>query len=105
MSSYEKVCEYYRNYPDICKDLGILNCDEISGFIQGLSKYLGCNESTAMDIWYARQRSWFKNEMVQALIDLEKAPVGTFRPNLTSGEFEWDDQNHCFIKEFHNEGC
>lgn len=70
----------------------------MSGFIRGLAQYLGCSENTAMDIWYARQRSWFKKEMVQALIDLEKAPPGTFRPRLTTGEFAWDSRNCRFIQ-------
>lgn len=99
MNAYEKVCEYYNNYQNLCQTYGIKDADEIQGFIQGLAQHIGCNDDTAMDIWYARQRSWFCKEMVQALIDLEKAPKGTFRPILTTGEFEWDETNRCFIPE------
>lgn len=57
-----------------------------------LSELFDCQIHTVIDIWYAEQRSWFKPEMIDELLRLDKVPPGSeFRPNLCSGEFEWRD--------------
>lgn len=96
MTSEQKVQQYYADYAHIEPAAD----NSIGEFCKGLAKYLGCSTDCALDIWYARQRSWFRPEMIQALIDLDSStdPM-VFRPCLPSGEFVWDVVNKKFIPE------
>jgi hypothetical protein len=73
--------------------------DEQEAFFDALAVKFGVNYSTALNIWYAEQRSWFKPEMIAELIRLDKAGPEEFRPILASGEFEWDEVNCKFVPE------
>ncbi len=77
-TNYDKYCDY---------------CDgnkmEQEEFYQGIMDLFNVSYGTAMNLWYAPQRSWFKEEMFDELIRLDKVK-DEFIPNLCSGEFEWE---------------
>jgi hypothetical protein len=75
--------EKYYDYLDLSRDK-----DE-KEFFEGLASLFDVSHSTAMDIWYSVQRSWFRTGMIDELIRLDKTTE--WKPVLTSGEFVWKD--------------
>lgn len=67
-----------------------------TAFFTGLQELFQVSDRVTLDIWYAPQRSWFVPEMIEELIRLDHA--GEPLPNLTSGEFKWDEVNKKFIE-------
>lgn len=84
----------YKQYLEFCTNNSKANTET---FFTGLQRLFNISEASAMDIWYAAQRSWFKPEMVDELIRLDKA--GEWRPNLQSGEFIWNSETNRFLPE------
>lgn len=72
--------------------------DEPDTFFANLAKEFGVSDSTAYDIWYAPQRSWYKPEMMDEIVRLDKV-TDEFFPNYYSGSFDWDEVNKKFIPE------
>ncbi len=91
MTKYEQYNQYCIEHKN----------DDTAPFFKGLQELLNCSYGTAMNIWYAEQRSWFEQEMVDELIRLDGHEInnGEFYPNLFSGEFDWDYKNKKFIPE------
>jgi hypothetical protein len=90
MTNYEKL-KMYLNSDDSPR--------EFMAFIDLLANLLNISDNTALSIWYAEQRSWFKPGMVDELIRLDDPNAVGFRPNLGSGEFTWNDNKKCFEPE------
>lgn len=86
----------YEKYNQFCQDNRM--ADE-TDFFQRLCELFGVSHSTAMDIWYAPQRSWFRPAMIDELIRLDKVGTEEFHPNLYSREFDWDSVNNRFLPE------
>jgi len=89
MKNYDKYLEFCQSNKNV----------EESEFFSKLAQMFDISIGTAYKIWYAEQRSWFKPEMVDAIIALDKAPLKEFRPLFCSGEFERDVENKKFIPE------
>lgn len=87
MTNYDKFISFLRKHKD----------DSWNAFFDNLAKEFDVSQSTAYSIWYAEQRSWFRPEMIDELIRLDKAPKEEFRPSLASGEFQW--KNGKFLPE------
>lgn len=77
----------YEKYIRFCEQNTTLGECE---FFDKLAEELQVSRKTALDIWYAHQRSWFEPEMVDELIRLDKAE-GEFKPILGTREFVWKD--------------
>lgn len=87
----------FQKYLDFLKQHQYSNEDE---FFQHLTELFPVSSATAYDIWYAYQRSWFEPEMIDALIKLDGiSDNSVFRPNLFSGDFDWDDEKKEFVPE------
>jgi hypothetical protein len=85
----------YEKYPQSFNEHKDKEWDE---FFFSMAQDLSCSFSTVYNIWYANQRSWFKPDMVEALIKLEKEP-DAFQPHLISGDFDWDDNTKRFVPD------
>lgn len=78
-------------YETICQDKKYPNWeDEQACYFTALSEEF--NVPDAVDIWYAPQRSWYKPEMMNVIVDMLRNPEKyDFHPNFTSHDFEWTD--------------
>jgi hypothetical protein len=85
MTNYQKLENYYKENFNLNED------NNEYKFFLGLSKLFGVSIQTAMDIWYAESRSWFKPEMIDELIRLDAPENEGHRPNLYAGDFDWRD--------------
>lgn len=70
-----------------------------SEFFQKLVTEFKVSCGCATDMWYATERSWYRPEMMDELIRLDNPKESGFRPNLRSGEFEWDAKNNRFLPD------
>jgi hypothetical protein len=83
---YQKYCEFRKDHANDSED----------DFFNNLMKEFNISYQTALNIWYAVQRSWFKPEMVEEFIRLDNPNNEGFRPILTVGHFCWDDKTKRF---------
>lgn len=102
-NGYEKLISFNKNWKAYFLYLQE-HCsgtfDEQSEYFDRLAEYLNVSDHTAQDIWYSNQRSWFKPEMVDVMIDMDRNPDKySFHPIYTSGAFIWDSVNKKFIPE------
>lgn len=88
----------YDKYSDIFS-LHAKKCNSENEFFEILMKEFQVGYDTAMDMWYAPQRSWFKEEMMEEIIRLDNSAEEGFRPNLCSGEFKWDSKTKRFMPD------
>ncbi len=93
MNNYQKYLKFCKNHKR----------NQVDDFFDALAKEFNVTEGTTYQIWYAEQRSWFKPEMIDELIRLDNPEVPGFRPNLGSGEFDWEDgkfvpENNFYLK-------
>lgn len=86
----------YQQYQQFCKNHAK---DSETNFFNALMKEFNVSYDTALDIWYAPQRSWFRSEMMEAIIALDKLEPGEFIPCFASGEFKWDAVNKKFLPQ------
>lgn len=86
----------YEKYLDFLSQNQNSNESEI---FNGISELFKISLQTVMMIWYMDSRSWFKPEMIDALILLDKEKSPEFVPNIFSGEFAWDDENKKFVPD------
>lgn len=58
-------------------------------FFCKLAQEFDCSVNCSYLFWFAEQRSWFKPEMIDELIRMDKN--GEDFPNLLSGDFRWEN--------------
>jgi hypothetical protein len=83
-----------QKYTDFCKNH---IKDSEQDFFQNLANEFDVSVGTAYNIWYAPQRSWYKPEMMEEIIRLDKCKLEEFFPNFYTGEFKWNGKN--FVEE------
>lgn len=86
MTNYEKYDQYCRENASA----------EEKGFFGGICALFNVSIETAYNLWYAEQRSWFKEEMFDELIRLD-GKTDEFQPCLATGEWAW--KNGKFVPE------
>lgn len=88
----------YERYKSLCQELSNL---DITDFFNHMAYELEVTNDTIGNIHYAVGRSWFKPEMVDELIRLNDPKAEGYRPNLYSGNFDWNEIDGRFVP---NEG-
>lgn len=103
MNAHEKykkfISEWANTYSKICEEKSYVNWeDEQAVFFTELDNLFNVHDS--INIWYAPQRSWYKPEMMDVIVDMIKNPDNyDFIPNFYTGEFDWDHENKKFVKK------
>ena len=80
MNANDKYNQFIKNHRN----------DDQDDFFENLAKEFNVSVGTAYNIWYAPQRSWYKPEMMDEIIRLDKVGAEQFHPCFASGEFKWD---------------
>lgn len=103
VSNWEEFYEQEKPTPtkDMSEeDILELGYTEQNDWFEQMSQYLNCSINAALDLTYGLERSWFKTEMIETILDMDRNPNNyEFKPILATGEFEWDETNRRFIPD------
>lgn len=100
MGVYEKFQTFRIYWNSFLKFIDFREDDDTVLYFEELMRLLDVSHHTACDLWYANQRSWFKPEMAEVIVDMEKNKEKyNYFPILTRGDFAWDSVNRRFIPE------
>lgn len=86
----EFLSSWETRYKKICEEKTVPNWeDEQAVFFTELNEFFDVPNS--LNIWYAPQRSWYRPEMMNIIVNMSRNPDKyDFLPNFGTGDFTWN---------------